>query len=305
MSATDAIDVVIARQRHLAPDRPSRAGAPPRSAAALRRPRAAVPSAARRRAAAPSSVAPARLRAPTVAVVEEAATVDVEGGRFATVRSDRHRAPEVHQQSGRSAGPTVGRSRSPLRSSRLLPALHISRPSPACVTSDDTKDAWRFRASVARARTGAASLRVCGPRATPTCRGISHKRRYWRRWRRRRAFAGRSSLRTWVVGILSHKVIDHFRRRTLQPSGDDPDLLIGAVGRGRRARGGGAAGAVGGRAGAARAARARAHGAADGATSKGVDREDCCNALGVSATHLRVLLHRGRNRLRRMLEHDR
>ena len=26
-------------------------------------------------------------------------------------------------------------------------------------------------------------------------------------------FAGRSSLRTWVVGILSHKVINHFRRR--------------------------------------------------------------------------------------------
>ncbi len=35
-----------------------------------------------------------------------------------------------------------------------------------------------------------------------------------------------------------------------------------------------------------------------------LESEDCCNALGVSATHLRVLLHRGRNRLRRALEHE-
>ena len=38
---------------------------------------------------------------------------------------------------------------------------------------------------------------------------------------------------------------------------------------------------------------------------EGLDREDCCRALGVTATHLRVLIHRGRNHLRRMLEHDR
>jgi len=35
---------------------------------------------------------------------------------------------------------------------------------------------------------------------------------------------------------------------------------------------------------------------------EGVERENCCHVLGVTATHLRVLLHRGRNRLRRMLE---
>ena len=38
---------------------------------------------------------------------------------------------------------------------------------------------------------------------------------------------------------------------------------------------------------------------------EGLDREDSCNALQVTPTHLRVLLHRGRNRLRRKLEHDR
>jgi RNA polymerase sigma-70 factor (ECF subfamily) len=119
-------------------------------------------------------------------------------------------------------------------------------------------------------------------------------------------FAGRSSLRTWVVGILSHKVIDHFRRRTLQPSpsSDDPDLLstpseedvervvsarqeLSAVER------------------ALRELPELERMALLMCDVEGVEREDCCNALGVSATHLRVLLHRGRNRLRRMLEHGR
>ena len=117
-------------------------------------------------------------------------------------------------------------------------------------------------------------------------------------------FAGRSSLRTWVVGILSHKVIDHFRRRTLQASGDDPDLLgtpsdedvervvaarqeLSAVERGL-------------------AKLPELERMALLMTDvEGVPRQDCCNALGVTATHLRVLLHRGRNRLRRMLEDDR
>jgi RNA polymerase sigma factor (sigma-70 family) len=119
-------------------------------------------------------------------------------------------------------------------------------------------------------------------------------------------FEGRSSLRTWVVGILSHKVIDHYRRhrpQALEVSADeDPDLV--------------------------------AHPSADllekvlddkAAVRKveralptlpelermvfllidveGVEREEACNALSVSATHLRVLLHRARHRLRRMLEH--
>src|SRR2546423_828055 len=40
------------------------------------------------------------------------------------------------------------------------------------------------------------------------------------------SFDGRSQLRTWVVGILSHKVIDHLRRKGRAPeSTDDPDLL--------------------------------------------------------------------------------
>ena len=116
-------------------------------------------------------------------------------------------------------------------------------------------------------------------------------------------FAGRSSLRTWVVGILSHKVIDHFRRRTLQPSADDPDLLAAPSDEDVE------------RVVAARQELSAVERALRDLPElermallmvdvEGVEREDCCNALGVSATHLRVLLHRGRNRLRRKLEHD-
>jgi len=121
----------------------------------------------------------------------------------------------------------------------------------------------------------------------------------------RREFAGRSSLRTWVVGILSHKVLDHFRRRAVRgDGGDDPELLVAPSEHDVE------------RVVAARqelAAVDRALAALPElerlalllADVEGVDRQQCCNALGVSATHLRVLLHRGRNRLRRMLEHDR
>jgi RNA polymerase sigma-70 factor (ECF subfamily) len=35
---------------------------------------------------------------------------------------------------------------------------------------------------------------------------------------------------------------------------------------------------------------------------EGVDHEDACREMGVTATHLRVLLHRGRHRLRKVLE---
>ena len=122
----------------------------------------------------------------------------------------------------------------------------------------------------------------------------------------RREFGGRSSLRTWVVGILSHKVLDHFRRRAVRAAGEGDDAELLAAPSAHDVE----------RVVAARqelAAVDRALAALPElerlalllADVEGVERQDCCNALGVSATHLRVLLHRGRNRLRRMLEHDR
>jgi RNA polymerase sigma factor (sigma-70 family) len=118
------------------------------------------------------------------------------------------------------------------------------------------------------------------------------------------AFGGRSTLRTWVIGILSHKVIDHFRRRAAHAveGGDAPELLATPSEEDVE------------RVVAARQELATVERALQTLPElermalllvdvEGVEREDCCHALDITATHLRVLLHRGRNRLRRMLEH--
>jgi RNA polymerase sigma factor (sigma-70 family) len=119
------------------------------------------------------------------------------------------------------------------------------------------------------------------------------------------SFDGRSTRRTWVIGILSHKVLDHFRRQKVRGEGDeDPDLVeAGSASDVERV-----------------VAARRELAAVDKALGElperervallmvdveGLDREECCSALDVSATHLRVLLHRARNRLRRLLEHSR
>ncbi len=115
-------------------------------------------------------------------------------------------------------------------------------------------------------------------------------------------FQGRSSLRTWALGILSHKVIDHFRARhlTLDLEGDDEQLLETAspddvertvsarqeLGRVERALG---------------QLPGRERLALLLTDVEGLDREAVCHALDVSPTHLRVILHRGRNRLRRLV----
>lgn len=121
----------------------------------------------------------------------------------------------------------------------------------------------------------------------------------------RAEFAGRSSLRTWVVGILSHKVLDHFRRRAVRAVGEGDDAELLATPSEHDVE----------RVVAARQTLAAVEVALTRLPDlerlalllvdvEGAERDDCCNALGVSATHLRVLLHRGRNRLRRMLEHE-
>jgi RNA polymerase sigma factor (sigma-70 family) len=116
-------------------------------------------------------------------------------------------------------------------------------------------------------------------------------------------FAERSSLRTWLIGILAHKVTDHRRRSAVRrtASDDDADLLetpsaedvervvmarqeLRAVDR------------------ALQALPERERLALLLIDVECVDRDEACNALGVTATHLRVVLHRGRHRLRRMLE---
>jgi RNA polymerase sigma-70 factor (ECF subfamily) len=117
-------------------------------------------------------------------------------------------------------------------------------------------------------------------------------------------FEGRSSVRTWVIGILTHKITDHHRRSAVRRTdGDDEDLLTAPsdedVERVVAAR---------------RELKAVERALAELPERErlalllldveGVEREEACNALGVTATHLRVLLHRGRNHLRRMLEDE-
>ena len=117
----------------------------------------------------------------------------------------------------------------------------------------------------------------------------------------RAAFAGRSQLRTWAIGILTHKVMDWFRARRpvaeelgpddlAEPSEHRPDRVL---------------------------ARRQALAVLDAALRElpelerlaillidveGVKRADACEHLGITTNHLRVLLHRGRHRLRRALE---
>jgi RNA polymerase sigma-70 factor (ECF subfamily) len=116
-------------------------------------------------------------------------------------------------------------------------------------------------------------------------------------------FEGRSGLRTWLVGILSHKIIDHFRRGKVRvadgsdaadllatPSASDVERVVAAR---------------------------RELAAVDRALSRlpeherlalllvdveELERAQVCRVLAVTPTHLRVLLHRGRHRLRRVLE---
>jgi len=49
-------------------------------------------------------------------------------------------------------------------------------------------------------------------------------------WRTRGSFEGRSSERTWLIGILKHKVIDYLRRSTReQPTEEMDDRVLDAV----------------------------------------------------------------------------
>jgi RNA polymerase sigma factor (sigma-70 family) len=119
-------------------------------------------------------------------------------------------------------------------------------------------------------------------------------------------FAGRSTLRTWLIGILSHKLLDHHRRaahRQREAADDDDDLLAAPSATDVER-------VVAARQELVAVERAlfvlpeRERLALLLIDVEGVERAAACRALDVTATHLRVLLHRGRNRLRRLLEHE-
>ncbi len=122
------------------------------------------------------------------------------------------------------------------------------------------------------------------------------------------SFEGRSTLRTWMVGILSRKIIDHYRRtrrevltdvlpepeqvgefgpqHTRQPDAQiDPQMAMRIVDE-----------SLGTLSELERMSVLLCD-------VEQLDREEVCNAMNVQPTHLRVLLHRGRNKLRKALEH--
>jgi RNA polymerase sigma-70 factor (TIGR02943 family) len=140
--------------------------------------------------------------------------------------------------------------------------------------------------------------------------------------RSRSSFAGRSSERTWLVGILKHKVIDHLRqvyrsREDLAP--DDASAGLPAQfderghwrvrdGYGPRDWGSDAAGAIekkefwGALERCLQALPARTAGAFTLRELDELETGEICKVLDVSTTNLWVMLHRARTRLRRCLE---
>lgn len=123
----------------------------------------------------------------------------------------------------------------------------------------------------------------------------------------RARFEGRSKLRTWLVGILSRKIVDHYRRTRrevltdIPPEPQTPSHLTPP----RRAPP------------ETRLDEQKAMRVIERSLStltdlermavmlcdiEQLDRREACNAMGVKPTHLRVLLHRGRHKLRKALE---
>jgi RNA polymerase sigma-70 factor (ECF subfamily) len=118
-------------------------------------------------------------------------------------------------------------------------------------------------------------------------------------------FEARAKVRTWLVGILSHKIADHFRRLRAQAIDDTvepPDLtaLAAASAPDRALERKQALRMLEQALGELPALERLAVLLVD---VESVDHAEACNVLAVQPTHLRVLLHRGRHRLRKALAH--
>lgn len=133
----------------------------------------------------------------------------------------------------------------------------------------------------------------------------------------RDTFSGRSSERTWLVGILKRKVYDHYRTTAREAPAEDPDAELGPVpdlfdDRGRWKVGPAEWGSPDGDLEKAefRAVLAACMEALPGRLREsftmremdGLDAGELCKVLGVTETNLWVMLHRARTRLRQCLE---
>lgn len=130
------------------------------------------------------------------------------------------------------------------------------------------------------------------------------------------AFAGRAKARTWVVGILKHKLVDqvrrHTRERALEADGDDDELGFDSLSAAAAHAG---PSAPWGDPLAALAQRQFAR-QVDAALAKlppmqgrafmlyeclEHETHEVCEALNVTPNHLGVILHRARHRLREVM----
>ena len=135
--------------------------------------------------------------------------------------------------------------------------------------------------------------------------------------RARDAFSGRSSERTWLVGILKRKVVDHFRAQSREEPVEDADAALDATRALFDERGRWTVGPSAWSAPDAAFEKAEFWRALDDCLAAlpprlrdvfalrevdGLETDDVCVALDVSANNLWVMLHRARARLRRCLE---
>lgn len=113
------------------------------------------------------------------------------------------------------------------------------------------------------------------------------------------SFAGRSSLRTWLVSILRRKIIDQHRRRRPQVSFEET-LVPGVPPASRERLDDQAAVLLVHRELASLPNRERE--AVSLVDVQGLTRDEAADAMGLTKNALRVLLHRGRHKIREALE---
>ncbi len=135
-------------------------------------------------------------------------------------------------------------------------------------------------------------------------------------------FEGRSGTRTWLIGILKHKILDEYRRRAREPraaTGVDEDGHPSAFDLDQLEAGAAGEAAAAGYDPEYAAARKRFWGAFSEHLGEmpaqmaraftlhaidGRDTEEVCEALGITPGNLWVLLHRARHKLRDAIDGD-
>jgi RNA polymerase sigma-70 factor (ECF subfamily) len=131
------------------------------------------------------------------------------------------------------------------------------------------------------------------------------------------SFSGKSSERTWLVGILKHKIVDHFRKSTREQPVEDPQIYLDSEdpfdNGGRWKMGPGEWGESpvhslenkefwGVLAGCVEKLPERLRQVFSLRELDGMESSQVCKVLSITSTNLWVILHRARAQLRSCLE---